>query len=145
MIAAQDLRARLLERYPLSYLNAQILDATFEPLPLADLATFGDELATQLWCDLPDGWKDYSDCDNFAMEAQALACRKHFQARHQFTGKGEGVAFGQITYTRDAGGIHRINVLLGDDGDLHEYEPQQQRVVTLSPAERATVSSPYFT
>ena len=145
MITAQNLRARLLERYPLSYLNAQILDATFEPVPLADLAAFGKELAERLWEDLPDGWQTWSDCDNFALEAQGLACRKHFEARHSKLGAAEGVAFGQISYTRDAGGAHRINVLLGDDGELHEYEPQMQREFVLSGPERATVNSPYFT
>lgn len=145
MLTAQELRARLLERYPLSGLNAQILDATFEPVPLVDLPWFSRELEGELAGALPAGWQEWSDCDNFALEAQRLACRKHYLARRNWRGTGEGVAFGQISYVRDAGGAHRINLLLGDDGAWHEYEPQTQRVITLSAAERATAHSPNFT
>jgi hypothetical protein len=145
MITAQDLRARLLERYPLSWASAQILDATFDAVPMGDVATFSAELGAKLFEDLPSGWQTWEDCDNFAHEAQGLACRKHFIARYAGAGGGEGVAFGQISYTRDIGGAHRINVFLGDDGALHEYEPQSRREITLSGPERNTVDSPYFT
>jgi hypothetical protein len=93
------------------------------------------------------GLKPYSrrnDCDNFARSAAQYAqdCHALTPAALQGT-KAEGLAFGEIWYTKSDGtGLHAICALYS--GGLHFIEPQNGAILTLTQAEILSVNYARF-
>ena len=138
-LSALDLRALLAARYPFAALIT--LDGTYNvPTPDA-IEVFNRELAAHLFEQYGDKWQTYFDCDNFALEAVVLACRKHFVARQAGSGTAEGIALGllgfQLTPGNPASG-HCICFWIDAEKQIHEFEPQNRHPLPLTPAQCAS-------
>lgn len=76
------------------------------------------------------------DCDDFAdgaaFHAQVLA-RAALDSR-------AGVVFGVLYYTKDGLGRHAVNFSVTSDAGVIFFEPQNLQQITLTPAERASVT-----
>lgn len=87
--------------------------------------------------------EEANDCDNFAGMARFYALMMH----HRDSGLKTGLAFGEFYYRRDGSkwnDFHAINFFLTKDGDDVEvvfYEPQFQKIITLTKSEIASVVS----
>lgn len=150
-ITDADLRARLLERYSSAIWRAPVItNSTYHR------ATRGwvDKVFAPYFRDLlfaleRSGWsREGNQCEHFAMrgvlaavDCHAGTARKRGSRRGTITA--ESLAVGWIGYTQDTGGGHAINVWDLAEG-LCEWEPQNQRWVTLSATERASAFHPIF-
>lgn len=138
-LTAAELRAILAAKYPAAH--CVILDATYN-VPTADaIAVFNRELSAHLFEQYGDRWQSYFDCDNFALEAVVLACRKHFVARQAGNGSAEGIALGLLGFLQTPGDPttgHCICFWVDSEKQVHEFEPQNRQPLPLSPAQCAS-------
>jgi hypothetical protein len=135
-----ELRAILAARYPFAF--GLVLDSDYNIPTDASFSTFCDELAAELLAKYGDRWRDFFDCDNFALEALVLACRKHWIARYQNNhGNAQGVAIGVLGYlTRPDDGTsgHCIALRVDDQRQVREFEPQNRQPLPLTPEQCAS-------
>lgn len=86
-----------------------VSDATYNVVTEGAVKRFLQELTAALWEEGITAWHPFFDCDNFALEAWALACRKHRAAGMAGMPVAEGVAFGVYSFNvnGEAGQGHR--------------------------------------
>lgn len=140
VISARDLRAILAERYPFAY--SVVLDADYNVPSAAGIEKFNDELRAHLFKEYGDKWETFFDCDNFALEAMALACRKHWISRRAGNGSAQGIALGIFCYRlkpTDLASGHCAAFWIDSDRVIHEFEPQNRQPLALTPEQCATV------
>lgn len=138
-LTALELRLLLAARYPAAYLA--VLDGTYHVPAAEAIETFNRELAAHLFEQYGDKWQTFFDCENFALEAVVLACRKHFIARQSGNGTAEGIALGLLCFQQipgDATSGHCICFWIDADRQIHEFEPQNRQPLPLTPAQCAS-------
>ncbi len=74
-----------------------------------------------------------NDCDKVALLAHWYAQYLHSQSGDT---RESGIAFGNITFKRDDGIVHQINVAVVDYGEVIFFEPQDESRVSLSDNEK---------
>ena len=86
-------------------------------------------------------WQSESwDCDDYAMEATMLMRRLHKATPGS---KGTAPAFGFIWYESGTRGLHAINFAICGKRKVVYYEPQLQRIVQLTDAEKQSIEFVY--
>ncbi|AHF94016.1 hypothetical protein OPIT5_03775 [Opitutaceae bacterium TAV5] len=145
MITAQQLHDQTRAVFP----NAQVsvLDASYDPVPLDGTGQFFGELEDMLNKVCGDAWKDYYDCDNFALAAVFLGAWKHYRARLLNLGSGQGCPIGILCYRTDPANPatgHAVNVVYTDRG-LFVFEPQRREFFSLSQAQKDSAWLVYYT
>jgi len=139
VITHNELYLILRTRYPNAYIR--LLDGTYN-IPTEDsFKEYLKELGRHLFALYGDKWQEYFDCDNFTLEAIALAYRKHWIARQENKGNAQGVTIGAIVVD---GLKHALNVRVKGDKSVEEWEPQTKQPVILSSAQCASVSLVLF-
>lgn len=144
-ISSSELWRMLKHRYP--FASVFVADGSYNVPTETAFDGFRSELANHLLELYGDKWHEYFDCDNFALEALALANRKHYVARREGRGTAQGVAFGQLAFLQDPADPrsgHAINVRLTPDLRLVEFEPQTRKDLTLTPEQCSSASLVYF-
>ncbi len=133
LLTDADLRTILARRFPLA--TGIALDRDYNVPTDSAIATFYKEFAAELFDKYGDRWQEYFDCDNFALEALALACRKHWIARYAGNGSAQGIALGILCYRIDPANPnsgHCVNWYIGTDRQVHVFEPQTRQPLALT-------------
>lgn len=142
IIGVDALRELVRTRYPYAFIAA--FDADYNIPTDESFLLFLKELSRRLFELYGDKWQEYFDCDNFVLEALALASRKHWTARQNNTGSAQGVSIGGIVVTSLK---HALCVRVRSTADglaLEEFEPQNRQSVHLTPDQCASVSVVFF-
>ncbi|RRJ96860.1 hypothetical protein Ga0100231_024140 [Opitutaceae bacterium TAV4] len=124
-----------------------VLDSSYDPVPFDDMPKFFGELADMLNRICGDRWKEFFDCDNFALAAVFLASWKHYKSRWDGYGKGEGCPIGVLCYRTDPTDPttgHAVNVAFTDRG-LFVFEPQRREFFSLNQAQKDSAWLVYYT
>lgn len=99
------------------------------------LEVFYPWLSRELKRDGISGWQESFDCDDFATVYRVMA-----QVCHANTRNGaEGIAIGEVFYTRDNGGQHAINCAFVENEQLIFIEPQNGQQTKLTDKELGSI------
>ena len=128
-----DLRKLLRARYPGA--TIVLLDTDYNVSTDAAFEQFKGELWNLLLVAYGDKWETFFDCDNFTLEAMALAYRKHYLARKAGKGSAQSLAFGMVCYTE---GSHAMAWRVKPDLSITEFEPQNRSELQLTPSQCAS-------
>jgi hypothetical protein len=132
-LTAVELREIMAMRFP--FANGIPLDRDYNVPSETAITTYFKELASELFDKYGDRWQEYFDCDNFSIEALALACRKHWIARYAGNGSAQGIALGILCYRLDPANPssgHCVNWYIGTDRQVHVFEPQTRQPLALT-------------
>lgn len=129
-----ELRDILAAKFPFAF--GMCLDSNYNVPTAASIDVFNRELGAKLLEDYGDKWKEFFDCDNFALEAIVLAYRKHWRARY-FDGKGsaQGVAVGLLCFRQNPNDInsgHCVAFWVDSEKTVHVFEPQNRQPLALT-------------
>lgn len=128
LLPASQLRAILRVRYTSAAIF--IADGDYNIPTDESFKAYLEELRSELLEKYGDRWRDFFDCDNFALEARALANRKHYLARIGGHGSAQGVALGSVAFLADptdAKSGHEVNWRITPRLEIEEFEPQTRR------------------
>jgi len=109
-----------------------VLDKDYNVPSDASILPYLAELREELFAKYGDKWQDYFDCDNYALEAIALAYRKHFIARQAGNGSAQGVAVGLLCYHPTPTTGHCVNFWIDAENEVNIFEPQTRQPIVLT-------------
>jgi hypothetical protein len=78
------------------------------------------------------GWRKKFDCDNFSSGYRFIAQALHLQGKTSE----QSIAVGEMSYRRDKGGLHAINIAVVEFNNIIFIEPQTGVEKCLSTAEK---------
>lgn len=77
-----------------------------------------------------------SDCDNWTLMSMVCAQREYFFKRKDK--RPVSILFGEFHYKKDFGGYHAINIFITPNQEVGFFEPQDNKIVSLSKNEIAS-------
>lgn len=86
-----------------------------------------------------DGWSNKFDCEDFTKFFKTLAQACHKSSK----GTAEGLAVGEISYTKTSGEYHSINIIETEKG-LIFLEPQTGESLILTENEKNSINKVYI-
>ncbi|WP_221029934.1 hypothetical protein [Actomonas aquatica] len=148
VIAGADLRRALYRRYLRTPLKPPFMgNKTYHCVTVEWVdRVFAPYLKELQWSLNKDTWRQRGNqCEHFAMRTvmAAVDCLD-VAAQQDESITAESIAIGLLPYTQDRNGSGHAIVTWFIGGEFSEWEPQTQRWVTLSPAERASAYTPIF-